>query len=224
MEKHDEGQKEKDPESTNGEESKREMEVDPAMNIKTPNPVKLNLEVDEENEKVFIHLITSTEEEMEKITPFTHQERTTKNSSLELHKMRQGKTKGVIESIARDLNQDKEFSYMEELTPKIANQLDVNKGKEEGEITPTIMKILSEYDKDGFITVRSKKRRQKSLEEILESLFSDKKKQIGSWEASTSRITRATSRRAANIGVTYRKGRLSKRELREKETEKEIVD
>ncbi|KAH9308313.1 hypothetical protein KI387_036224, partial [Taxus chinensis] len=50
-EKHDEAQKEKDPESTKGEESKREMEVDPAMNIKTPNLVKLNLEVDEENEK-----------------------------------------------------------------------------------------------------------------------------------------------------------------------------
>ncbi|KAH9304857.1 hypothetical protein KI387_009261, partial [Taxus chinensis] len=207
-----EAQKEIDLESTKGEESKRVMTVDPAMNTMTPNSVKLSMEVDEENEKVFIHLITYKEEEMEKTSPSAHQELLNRNSSLEILKMRQGKVKEVLESIARDLNQDKEFTDMEELAPKMVKQTDVDTGKEEGEITPTSKKILSDCDKDGFITVRSKKRGLKSLEEIPESLYSDKKKQIGSWEASTSRITRATARRTTNIGVPYRKGRLSKRE------------
>ncbi|KAH9329828.1 hypothetical protein KI387_001936, partial [Taxus chinensis] len=156
-EKHDKAQKEKDPELTKGEEIKREMEVDQTMILEKSNLINLNMEVDEENEKVYIHLTTSTEEEMEKITPFPHQELITKNSSLELHKMRQGKSKDIMESIARDLNQDKEFADIEEVTPKIAQQLDFDKGKEEGEITPTIKKSLSECDKDGFIIVRSKK-------------------------------------------------------------------
>ncbi|KAH9313554.1 hypothetical protein KI387_022181, partial [Taxus chinensis] len=121
----DEAQQEIDLESTKGEESKRDMTVDPSMNTMTPNLVKLSMEVDEENEKVFISLTTSKEEEMEKTTS-AHQELLNRNSSLEILKMRQGKVKEVLESIARDLNQDKEFTDMEELAPKMVKQIDVD--------------------------------------------------------------------------------------------------
>ncbi|KAH9303942.1 hypothetical protein KI387_008346, partial [Taxus chinensis] len=203
-----ETQQEINLESTKEEESKRDMSVDSTMNTLTPNPVKLSMEVDEENEKVIISL-TSKEEEMKKNT--AHQELLNRNNSLEKLKMRQGKIKEALESITQDLNQDKEFTDMEELASKMDKQNNIVTGKEEGEITPTSKENILDYDNDGFIIVRSKKRGLKSLEEILESLYSDKKKQIGSWEASTSRIPRATTRRTANIGVTYRKGRLSKR-------------
>ncbi|KAH9289733.1 hypothetical protein KI387_033850 [Taxus chinensis] len=111
-----ETQQEIDLESTKEEESKRDMSVDSTMNTLTPNPVKLSMEVDEENEKVIISL-TSMEEEMEKTT--AHQELLNRNSSLEKLKMRQGKVKEALESITRDLNQDKEFTDMEELASKM---------------------------------------------------------------------------------------------------------
>ncbi|KAH9298530.1 hypothetical protein KI387_030212, partial [Taxus chinensis] len=153
-EKHVEAQKEKDIDLTKGEEAKKETQKDQTMILEKTNPIRLNMEVDEVNEKLYIHLTISNEEEMKKITHLPHQELITKNRFLELDKRRQGKDKELMESIARDLNKDKEFADMEDLTPPILQQLDFDKGKEEGKITPTLKKNLSECDKDGFIIVR----------------------------------------------------------------------
>ncbi|KAH9322395.1 hypothetical protein KI387_017034, partial [Taxus chinensis] len=97
----------------NKEESKREISVDPALNSMSPNPVKLNMEVDEENEKVNISL-SCMEEEEDKTS--AHQE-LIKSRFVEKLKMKQENDKEDLESIACDLNQEKEDTDVEELTP-----------------------------------------------------------------------------------------------------------
>ncbi|KAH9313466.1 hypothetical protein KI387_044585, partial [Taxus chinensis] len=196
------------------------MSVDSALNTLTPNLVKLSMEVDEENEKVNISL-SYMEEEIDKIT--AHQE-LLRNNSLEKLKMGQEKVKEDLESIARDLNQDKQDTDMKELAPKMDKQTDIATGKEDGEITLISKENISDCDNDGFISVKRKKRGSKSLEESPESLYSEKKAAWKLGKLPPQESQGPLLEELTNFGVTFRKGRLSKRETREKETEKEIAD
>ncbi|KAH9288932.1 hypothetical protein KI387_033049, partial [Taxus chinensis] len=139
-------QNDKDNEQAKGEEAGEEAEKVQTMMLENTNPVKLNMEVDEKNEKVYIHFTISNAKEMDKITPLPHQGQVNENNSLkykEPNKTRQGKAKELLESITRDLNEDKEFVGMEELIDieytresPVRQQLIFDKYKEEGENYP----------------------------------------------------------------------------------------